>query len=72
MQRYLALFCFVLVATPQNQPTFRAGTRLVEVDVVVRNKNRPVAGLTKDDFTLFDEALRSRLCSFLRAPFQTD
>jgi VWFA-related protein len=26
----------------------------VEVDVVVRNKNGPVTGLTKDDFTIFD------------------
>jgi len=27
---------------------------LVEVDVVVRNKNGPVTGLNKDDFTVFD------------------
>src|SRR5580658_364391 len=33
---------------------FRSGTRLVEVDVVVRDKNGPVKGLTKDDFTLWD------------------
>jgi VWFA-related protein len=41
-------------ATAQEQSTFRAGTRLVEVDVVVRDKNGPVKGLTKDDFTLWD------------------
>ncbi len=38
----------------QEQSVFRVGTRLVEVDVVVRNKNGPVTGLTKDDFTVFD------------------
>jgi VWFA-related protein len=41
-------------AVAQDQSVFRAGTRLVEVDVVVRDKNGPVRGLTKDDFTLFD------------------
>jgi VWFA-related protein len=41
-------------AVAQEQSVFRAGTRLVEVDVVVRDKNGAVRGLTKDDFTLFD------------------
>jgi len=41
-------------AGAQEQAVFRGGTRLVEVDVVVRDKNGPVRGLTKDDFTLFD------------------
>ncbi len=41
-------------ATAQEPSVFRAGTRLVEVDVVIRDKNGPVRGLTKDDLTLFD------------------
>lgn len=41
-------------AIAQNPAVFHAGTRLVEVDVVVRDKNGPVTGLTKDDFTVFD------------------
>jgi VWFA-related protein len=34
--------------------TFRTGTRVVEVDVVARDKRGPAAGLTKADFTLLD------------------
>jgi VWFA-related protein len=36
------------------QETFRIGTRLVEVDVVARDRHGPVTGLTKADFTLLD------------------
>src|SRR5262249_8597180 len=35
-------------------PTFRTGTKLVEVVVVARDKRGPATGLTKDDFTLLD------------------
>jgi len=55
MSKYLpvlAVFAAALVA--QDQATFRAGTRLVLVDVVVHTKAGPVAGLSKDDFTLTD------------------
>jgi VWFA-related protein len=38
----------------QEPAVFRSGARLVEVDAVVRDKNGPVKGLTKDDFTLSD------------------
>ena len=39
----------------QQQPTFRAGVELVEVDVVVLDADgRPVTGLAADDFVLFD------------------
>jgi VWFA-related protein len=37
----------------QDGPVFRAGTRLVQIDVVARDKHGPVSGLTKDDFELF-------------------
>jgi VWFA-related protein len=48
------LFVFVCCAFAQQQPVFRSQTRLVEVDVVVRDSHGPVTGLTKDDFTLYD------------------
>lgn len=42
--------------SPDSQTaTFHAGTRLVQVEVVVRNKNAPVSGLTKDDFKILDQ-----------------
>ncbi|HTA69276.1 MAG TPA: VWA domain-containing protein [Bryobacteraceae bacterium] len=35
-------------------PTFRSSARLVQVNVIVRDKNGPVANLTKEDFGLTD------------------
>jgi VWFA-related protein len=50
------LACALLVLAAQNQPTFRASTRLVEVSVVVHDRNgRPVADLTKADFELLED-----------------
>ena len=45
-------------------PTFRARTRLVEVDVVVRDKNGPATGLTQDDFTLLDNGNPQHIAVF--------
>lgn len=45
-------------------PTFRAGTRLVEVDVVAKSKGAPATGLTKDDFTLFDNGKPQKIAFF--------
>jgi VWFA-related protein len=47
-------------AAAQQQPVFRSQTRLVEVDVVIRDSHGPVRGLTKDDFTLFDCKVNQR------------
>src|SRR5215471_3476687 len=42
--------------TPQPPPTFRADTHLVEVSVVVHDKNgAPVTDLTREDFTLLED-----------------
>jgi VWFA-related protein len=51
-----ALIFMAGCALAQNEsgPTFSAGTRLVQVDVVAHSKGAPAAGLTKEDFTLFD------------------
>ncbi len=41
------------------EPRFTASTTAVVVDVVVRDKQkRPVAGLTADDFTVFEDGKR--------------
>lgn len=42
----------------------RAGTRLVEVEVVVRDKNGPITGLKRDDFTLLDEGHKREIAVF--------
>ena len=58
MRRLLAgLLLGSIAATPSqlpDTPTFRTGTRVVEVEVVARDKRGPAAGLTKADFTLLD------------------
>jgi VWFA-related protein len=65
-----AVACFVAHSaagfqTPDAQSaTFHAGTRLVEVEVVVRGRNGPVTGLTKDDFTLLDQGKPQRIDVF--------
>jgi VWFA-related protein len=45
-------------------PTFRARTRLVQVDVIGRDKNGPVMGLTQDDFTLLDNGKPQKISVF--------
>jgi len=46
----------VVIAASALQPTFRTSTRLIEVTVVVQDSDRkPVAGLTRDDFKLYDD-----------------
>jgi VWFA-related protein len=44
--------------------TFRSGTRVVEVDVVARDKRGPAAGLTKADFTLLDNGKPREIAFF--------
>ncbi|HVA18052.1 MAG TPA: VWA domain-containing protein, partial [Candidatus Dormibacteraeota bacterium] len=60
MRRFAIAFALVLVPlvvasqdSPQI-PRIHVATRLVEVGVIVRDKNGPVADLTKDDFTVLD------------------
>jgi len=44
-------------ADRQDQPTFRARTDLVSVDVSVRNRGRPVTGLEAKDFEIADNGV---------------
>jgi VWFA-related protein len=39
---------------PDDVPVFRTHSQLVQVNVIVRDKKGPVAGLTKDDFVITD------------------
>lgn len=41
-------------AQPQSQPTFRSGTELVRLDVLVTSNKGPIAGLTATDFEVKD------------------
>ncbi|MEP7354245.1 MAG: VWA domain-containing protein [Acidobacteriota bacterium] len=50
--------------TDPKQPVIRVDTRLVEVDVVVRDAKGPVKGLTKEDFTVLDNGKPQRISSF--------
>ena len=61
------LFAFVaIVMAQQEQPeaTFRAGTKLVDVDVVAQRKGAPATGLTKDDFALLDNGKKQTIAFF--------
>ncbi|MGD0696963.1 MAG: VWA domain-containing protein [Terriglobia bacterium] len=52
-------------ASKQDQVIFRASTRLVQVDVIVHDKNgKPVPGLTRDDFTLWDGGKQEAISLF--------
>jgi VWFA-related protein len=49
----------------QDRPSFRSSTRLVEVSVVVTDRQKnPVAGLTADDFQIFDEGKAQKVAFF--------
>ncbi len=54
---FLALALGAIAPSAQDAPQLpriRVSTRLVQVDVIVRDKNGPVANLTKDDFVVLD------------------
>jgi len=52
-------------APQTGQPTFKAGTSLVEVDIIARdNKGRFVSGLTSDDFEVLEEGRPQSIAHF--------
>ena len=60
METRFQLAGFVLVAAlalgqTADQAVIRVGTRLVQINVIVRDKNGPVADLKKEDFTILDK-----------------
>ena len=66
MRSLLCLLCFApLLPAQETPPTFRTGTRLVEVSVTVSGKQGvPVKDLTKEDFTVFDKGKRQEIAFF--------
>jgi VWFA-related protein len=64
-----AIFAAVSIAAiaAAQQPTFRAGTKLVEVNVVARGNGAPATGLSKDDFILLDNG-KPRKIAFFSGP----
>lgn len=52
------------LAAQPTQPVIRVTTRLVEVDVIARDKHGAVADLTKDDFTILDNTKPQKVASF--------
>ena len=60
-------------SAPQQPPTIRVTTRLIEVTVVVQDKDgKPIPGLKKEDFSLFDEGQPQNLAFFSsNTPAQT-
>jgi VWFA-related protein len=70
VRRFTILLALVLVPLAlasqdsQQTPQIRVATRLVEVGVIVRDKNGPVADLTKDDFVVFDQGKPQRISIF--------
>jgi VWFA-related protein len=55
------------LASPQNPaqtPPIRVTTRLVQIGVIVRDKNGPVENLTKDDFAILDHGKRQPIDLF--------
>jgi VWFA-related protein len=55
----------VLAAQTAPDPLARVNTRLVEVDVVVRDKAGAVAGLQQSDFTVLDKGKPQRIATFV-------
>ncbi len=65
----IAAFCCAPIAAASQTPdpqtaAFQAGTRLVEVEVVVRGSHGPITGLKKEDFTLLDQGKLQRIDVF--------
>jgi VWFA-related protein len=53
------------VQTPPTAKTLRVTTRAVQVSVIAHDKDgRPITGLTKNDFTIFDNGVPQKIASF--------
>ncbi len=65
MKRLATLLALVCSAgASQEPPAFHSDTRLVQFNVVVHDKNGPVASLTKDDFVLTDKGKTREISVF--------
>src|ERR1700722_13612710 len=65
MARRLPLLLFIALLLAAQTPVIRVDTRLVELNVIVRDQNnRPVEGLTKADFTVYDQNKEQKISLF--------
>ncbi len=67
MELPLWVLAIALSAAPADQPsvTIRSTTTLVQVNLAARDaRGRPVTGLTKDDFEVFDNGRPQRIATF--------
>jgi VWFA-related protein len=63
-----ALMVWLGASLPAQQPVFRGGVELVQVDVVVLDKTgRPLRGLKPEDFTILDQKRPQRVATFYEA-----
>jgi VWFA-related protein len=58
------LLSLALAAQTPGPGVIRVTTRLVEISVIVRDKNGPVKGLTKGDFAIFDKSKEQQVAFF--------
>lgn len=72
MRRRIAIAMAMILAptavapqSAQKLPQIRVTTHLVEIGVIVRDKNGPVDGLTKDDFVVLDQGKPREISAFL-------
>lgn len=56
-----AIVALVSIAPPQQTPVFKINRDLVSVDVSVKERNRPVLGLTATDFTVSDNEVPQKV-----------
>jgi VWFA-related protein len=65
MVRKLPLLLPIAFLLAAQTPVIRVDTRLVELNVIVRDQNnRPVEGLTKADFTIYDQNKEQKIALF--------
>lgn len=68
MARLLAaltlLLAPIVLAQESTAPKIRVSTRLVQIGVIVRDKQGPLEGLSKDDFAIYDRGKRQAISSF--------
>src|SRR5262245_53707872 len=50
-----------LAGWPLQQATFSSRTDIVRIDVLVSQNRRPIAGLTRGDFEVFDQGVRQQI-----------
>lgn len=67
MKRWLILFLCVVCLFGQDNATFRVDVQLVRLLATVKdNSGKPIGGLGKEDFTIFDNGVKQQISVFER------